>query len=102
MGYGIGTNMILIDNELHKYQCDEDGLRQGEYVNWHRKPDSPCVHCFFKDDKRHGEFKSWTVHGNLHTHRLYIHGKKYHVPIHKITPHNKMKLTLKYELQWLT
>ena len=48
----------------------KDDKRHGEYKDYY-KNGQMWEHCFYKDDKRHGENKYWDEDGQLQKHRFY-------------------------------
>jgi hypothetical protein len=62
-------------DEYHYFK-DAQARRQGEYKDLYDN-DQLRIHCFYVDDKRHGESKTWNVYGTLLYHYLFVHGEVY-------------------------
>jgi hypothetical protein len=62
--------LCVPDVECH---VDENGMYQGEYKKFY-KDCTLFIHCFYVDDKRHGEYRDYRGDGSLWEIRNYRHG----------------------------
>ena len=56
--------MKHIKDKHFDYYEDDNGLYQGEYKSYYHNG-KLSVHCYYKDNKRHGIFKDYYDNGNL-------------------------------------
>ena len=63
-----------IKTKRYHYFIDENGLKQGEYKDYHDNGQL-WEHTFFQNDKRHGEYKDYHYNGQLWEHSFYQNGK---------------------------
>lgn len=77
---------------------DQNNLKQDYNVGFTR---GYHIYCFYKDDKKNGEYKVISCNGKVVKHCLYINGRKYQNSLSSITEEKKLILTLKYDLRWL-
>ena len=90
-----------IKNKNYRYFEDELGRKQGEYKSYLANG-SLYVHCFYVDDKRHGEYKEWHASGNgqvwehcFFVNELAVSFKEIPYPT---TPEDRLYFALKYNL----
>lgn len=82
---------------------DGNYRKQGEYKEWHDIDHSlPKLLCFYKDGLLHGEYKEWDANGNVIHNCIYIDDLQHHMPTGKMGNEEKLKLTLKHDLRWLS
>jgi len=69
--------MKLIHIKTKDLDCyiDDQGRYQDEYKSYY-KSGQLSIHCWYKDDKRHGEFKDYYSDESLWEHTYYENGKE--------------------------
>ncbi len=65
-----------IKTDTYHYFIDENGVKQGEYKDYH-DIGQLCEHSFRLNDKRHGEYKHYFNDGALFVHTFHLHGKRH-------------------------
>jgi antitoxin component YwqK of YwqJK toxin-antitoxin module len=101
-------------------------MYHGEFKRYHDNGQL-YAHAFFQNDKLHGEFKTYLKNGQLYEHTFYQNGKRHgeynrytpigvlkvrqlwdngkqivtNIDLIKITPKDKLCLSLKYGVKWL-
>lgn len=60
---------VLFKNE--KYSIDEYGQRQGRSTSYHTNGNI-YIDCFYRDNKRHGEYKCFWANGRTGVHCFYV------------------------------
>jgi len=61
-------------NKYEHYFVDGKGMLQGEFKLYHSNGQLE-IHCFYKDDKIHGEYKRYYKDGSIDYKRYYSNGK---------------------------
>lgn len=90
---------------LHDYSTDYKNRFQGEYKYYHLGPNdtrgSLAIRCFFKDDRYHGEYRSFSKTGCLEKRILMIDGKEYkEKKIEDLTANDRLMLIVKYSIKF--
>ena len=62
-------------DDTRHYFIDAQGRYQGEAKWWDNG--NMWGHCFYIDDKCHGERKIWDPDGTLRSHEFYVNGELY-------------------------
>lgn len=94
-----------IKHEAATYFINEHGHWHGEFKEWWVSTlmKIPRTHCFYVNDKRHGEYKYWDSNGILLHHCFFVND--IYTPFSEIlypnTAEDRLYFTLKYNLPLL-
>ena len=92
--------MRLIKMDGLEYWVNDKGQLHGEYKAWHNG--RLRRHCFFVNDRWHGEDKKWNNTGELFDHSYWSNDKIVRDLIQDpVGEEDKIKLTLEHGGQWI-
>lgn len=93
--------MFRIESTHFDYFRDVYGQKQGEYKEYHVCSLELEIHCFYKNDQYHGEYKEFNRKGKLLRNYLYINGEQQLIDISNISPEEKLAMSIKYNVRFI-